>query len=296
MSDSPAPVVVGVDGSPSALSAARWAGAVANLAGAPLHLVHAVPYLGRNWSDAGAAIRAAAITGQQESAAVILNAVAEAVRADFGELAVITEEFAEPVDEVLTRLSRRARLIVLGCDELTAAGALLMGSTTLKVAAGASCPVVAWRGGAIAPTKQAIVVGVDGSRSGAAALAVAFELADLFDVPLHAVHSWSGRAPGGVTIPFLIDWDALEAAEWKLLTDAVDGWTTRYPDVEVTCFVEPTKPSRLLLNHLTDAQLILVGDRGRNVLADMFLGSTSLNMLHYSAVPVVLCRGDDHHQ
>jgi nucleotide-binding universal stress UspA family protein len=66
--------------------------------------------------------------------------------------------------------------------------------------------------------------------------------------------------------------------------------------VKVTCFVEPTKPSTTLLVHLADAQLLIVGDRGRNLLADLFLGSTSLNMLHHSAIPVVLCRADDQRQ
>ncbi|HYO02950.1 MAG TPA: universal stress protein [Mycobacterium sp.] len=296
MSGDPVPVVVGVDGSPSALKAARWAGAVANASASPLHLVHAEPYFGHSWSDAGAAIRAAEIAEQRDSAAAILTGVEEAVHADFGDLPITTEEFAEPIKEVLTRLSRRARLVVLGCGDVTPAGALLLGSTTLAVASRAVCPVVAWRGDAMSPTQQPVVVGVDGSPSSGAALAAAFELADLFGATLRVVHCWSALVALDEAIaPFLTDGSQLEAAERQAVSDAVAACQRRYPDVEVATFVEPNSPSRALLTHATDAQLVVVGNRGRNALASALLGSTTLNLLHHSDVPVVLCRdGDDH--
>ena len=60
-----------------------------------------------------------------------------------------------------------------------------------------------------------VVDGVDGTHCAAVALDAAFEFADRFAVKLAAVRAWSMRRPAAaVTIPFLIDWDALEAAEW----------------------------------------------------------------------------------
>ena len=295
MSNNAVEIVVGVDGGPSSLKAARWAAAVANAAAGALHVVHAAPDFGRTWSDAGAAIRAAEITEQRESGTAILEDVATAVRADFGELAIYTEDFAEPVKEVLTRLSRRARLVVLGCDEVTPAGALLLGSTTLAVANGAVCPVVAWRGDVTSPTGQPLVVGVDGSSSSAAALATAFELADLFGAPLRVVHCWSGLVALDEAIaPFLTDGSQLEAAERRAVSEAVAVRRLRYPDVRVSTIVETNSPARALLAHAADAQLVVVGNRGRNALAGTLLGSTTLNVLHHADVPVVLCRdGDD---
>lgn len=290
MTDDAAPITVGIDGSPNAIGAATWAGGVAARLGVPLHIVYAMPYLGHNFSDAAAAVRAAAIAGQHEAAASILAAAAEAVRGAQPALRVTMSSPAEPADEVLEALSAQARLIVLGSQEVSAASALLIGSLTLKTITRATCPVVAWRGETASPTAQPIVVGVDGQTSDAA-LELAFELAQGMQVPLRAVRSWSSRrAPGDVTIPFLIDWDGLEAMEWSSLTDTVRPWAQRYPDVDVSFFVEPAKPSQALLKHLDGAQMVIVGSRGHGALAGALLGSTGLNLLHHSPLPVGVCR------
>ncbi|MET0992571.1 MAG: universal stress protein, partial [Mycobacterium sp.] len=48
-----------------------------------------------------------------------------------------------------------------------------------------------------------------------------------------------------------------------------------------------------LLRHVDDAQLVVVGSRGRGPLAGAVLGSTSLNLLHHSGVPVMICHQTD---
>ncbi len=290
MTDTAQPIVVGVDGSANAVGAATWAGAVAARLGVPLHIVYATPYLGHNFSDAAAAVRAAAITGQREAAASILSAAADAVRSAEPDLSVTTSAPAAAADEVLESLSAQSRLIVLGSQDVSAASALLIGSLTLKTITRSACPVIAWRGEILSPTTQPIVVGVDGDNSDAA-LELAFDLAGALHVPLWAVRSSSSRrAPGDVTIPFLIDWDALEALEWSSLTATVGPWAQRHPEVDVSFFVEPAKPSQALLKHLDGAQLVIVGTRGHGALASALIGSTSLNLLHHSPLPVGVCR------
>ncbi|ANE80666.1 hypothetical protein A7U43_16345 [Mycobacterium adipatum] len=290
MTDTAQPIVVGVDGSASAVAAATWAGGLAARLGASLHIVYAVPYLGHNFTDAAAAVRAAAITGQHEAAADILSAAADAVgRAEPG-VEITTSAPADTADDVLEALSAQARLIVLGSQDVSTTSALLIGSLTLTTITRSACPVIAWRGGKLSPTTQPIVVGVDGQNSDAA-LELAFELADALHAPLWAVRSSSSRrAPGDVTIPFLIDWEALEAMEWSSLTETVGPWAQRRPEVDVTFFVEPSKPSQALLAHLDGAQLVVVGSRGHGALASALIGSTSLNLLHHSPVPVAVCR------
>jgi nucleotide-binding universal stress UspA family protein len=291
MSGIVSPVVVGVDGGFPAIRAARWAAAVAEKYSAPLHIVHGEPYLGHNLGDLAASLRAAAIAEQRESSQAVLHAAEHAVRADYAALDITTTRICRPVNEALRDLSEDARLIVLGCEDVALGTALLVGSTTVAVAAHSACPVVAWRGEFIRPTAQQILLGVDGPDDSGGAIAAAFEFADRFGVGIVAIHAWSTRRPpGDVTIPYLIDWDALEAAENQHLTDVLAPWRKRYPNVEVTCVVDPDKPSRALLRHAKDAQLVAIGSRGRGLLAGAVLGSTGLNLLHHSAVPVMICR------
>jgi nucleotide-binding universal stress UspA family protein len=290
MPDNTAPIVVGVNGSFVAVRAALWAAAVGSRLDAPLHILTATPYLGHNPSDATAAIRAAAIAEHREVAEQMLKAAEGGVRREHPALVVTTTSVDEPADEALSAASRTARLLVLGCDDVTATGAMLVGSTTLATLAHAVCPVVAWRGDSVAPTDQPIVVGVEGSAGDRGALGTAFELADSLGAPLRAVHSWSRSRPeADVTIPFLVNWDEWEDEQWQHLNEQVVPWRDRYPGVKVTLICGPVKPSRALLHQGTDAQLVVVGSRRRNALTRGLFGSTSLNLLHHSTVPVVLC-------
>jgi nucleotide-binding universal stress UspA family protein len=292
MSFSTAPVVVGIDGSDSAINAARWAGAVAGKLGAPLHILHALPTLGRNLTESAGAMLAAMMTYQQDSAEIFLKAAADAAATERPDLTITTASHNEPADAALIAASAQARLVVLGGKAVTPAAALLLGSTSLSVATHAACPVVAHRGERAAPGDGPIVVGVDDSPAAQTALASALELADRLGVPLRAVRSMSLHVPAetGVTIPFVIDWEGVEAAELVALTETVDKAAGRYPNVDARCFVEVVSPGKALMRHAADAQLVVVGTRGRNALAGVLMGSTSLNMLHHSPVPVMICR------
>ncbi len=293
MTEKTGAIVVGVDGSDGAASAAHWAAAVAVGFGTSLHIVHAMPSVGRNLTETAAAIRAAVMSYQRDSAEIFLREAAEAVRSRHPDLEVTIESTETPADEALIQLGKAARMIVVGSAQVSPAGALLVGSTALAVATHANCPVVAWRGPHMAPTNQPIVVGTDGTHSAAVALDAAFEFAEAFNVKLAAVRSWSMHRPAAaVTIPFLIDWDALEAAEWTQVTDLVDRHNQRHPEVSASCFVETTGPTAALLHQIDadGAQLVVVGNRGRNALASAVMGSTALNLLHHSNVPVMICR------
>ncbi|MGV0834868.1 universal stress protein [Mycolicibacterium thermoresistibile] len=287
-------IVVGVDGSDLAVGAARWAGAVAAESGVGLHIVHAMPSLGRNLTETATAIRAAITSYQADSSQIFLADAADAVRAERPDLAITTESHPKPANEALIEASRTARLIVMGGNEVTVTSALLIGSTTLSVITHAHCPVVAWRGDRTAPTDAPVVVGVDGSAPAAAALRAGFEFAQRFGATLKAIRSWSTRLPPGApSMPFLVDWAALEAAQLTELADEVDKHNQRHPEVAAECHVEPDGPAQAILNHAADAQLVVVGTRGRNALASTILGSTSLNLLNHAKVPVMVCRAVD---
>jgi nucleotide-binding universal stress UspA family protein len=294
LSESTYPVVVGVDGSFTAIRAARWAGAVAESFAASLLIVHARPSLGHNPVDPIADLRATEMAAQRQSSEAVLAAAEHAVRGQFKDLRITTVQPDNPADEALVELSRSARLIVLGSDEVSLGAAILVGSTTMAVASHSICPVVAWRGDATAPARLPVVLGVDHDHDTRVAVTAAFEFANRFDLAILAVHAWSMRRPvGDVALPFMIDWNQVERDARKHLSDALSPWVELYPNVEVSQIVDQDKPSRALLRRSEDAQMIVVGSRGRGLLADALLGSTGLNLLHHSAVPVMICRSVD---
>ncbi|MET0451015.1 MAG: universal stress protein [Mycobacterium sp.] len=295
MASDAAPVVVGVDGSRGALDAARWACAIADRLGVPLRVITAMPALGYNPSDIAVAVRVAAIEEHRTWADRYLEAAADVVRADHPGVQVTTASLAEPADEALGTASRSARLVVLGCEDVTATGALLVGSTTLRALAHASCPVVAWRGGAIAPSTQPIVAGVDGSGRDGGALHLAFELAEGLDVPLWVVHSWKLKGYAQFHRPAVVDADADTQRQSQRIDELIGAQRTNHPSVNVTAQIgESAKASHALALHGECAQLVVVGSRRRHPLARGLFGSTSLNLLHHCRVPVVLCPFEEH--
>lgn len=286
-------VVVGVDGSDSAVAAARWAGALAARFGLSLHVVHGEPRVGRNLTEAAAVFQAALMQYQFENADAFLKSAADAVRCEQPGLVVTTAASSDPIDDVLFDASRRARFIVLGGMDISPSAAVLLGSTTLKLTTDAMCPVIVWRGDRTSPNSETVVVGVDDTPAGRAALATGFVVAAQLGVALHAVHSWAPRRPlGAVAVPALMDWDAVEALQLAALTELVDEYHRDHRGVEVACFLESGSAAGALLRHLDDAQLVVVGNRGRPALTAAALGSTSLNLLHHSPIPVMVCHPD----
>lgn len=288
--DDALPFVVGVDGSEEAMAAALWAADLATKFKAPLELVTGLSTAGSFLNEAAAAIRAAVVAQQRELAVEVLESAEKNVRAAFPDLDVFALRSNVPAAELLADRSREARAIVVGSEAVSPTAAMLVGSTTLSVAAHSACPIIAWRGGLRGATDQPIMLGVDDPATSSAAFDAAFEFAGRLGVGLRAVHAWSKpRFAPGLVNPYLVDWDGFEALQWQGLLSALEPWIKRYPDVEVTYFLEPEATSDVLLRHAEDSQMLVVGARRRNALAGTLLGSTSLNMLHHSPIPVMVC-------
>jgi nucleotide-binding universal stress UspA family protein len=137
-----------------------------------------------------------------------------------------------------------------------------------------------------------IVVGVDGSESADRALAWAAEEAALDHRPLVLVHAVGTLGTPGTV--WLTEADDLvqEMREHggKLLADAAQDVARRHPSVEVhTCVV--TQDARQALLHLADdAQMIVVGSRGRGPIRSLVLGSVSAAVARHAGCPVVVVR------
>ncbi|MHA6781928.1 universal stress protein [Pseudonocardia saturnea] len=187
-----APIVVGVDGSQTALDAVRWAACEARYRNTGLRLVDAVgttPALSPGDPRADMLYREALL---DEAANAVGEAAAVAQRTVPGSDVVTEVLTGEPVLSLVAE-SERAPLLVLGNRGLGGVAALLTGSVAVALAAHAQCPVVVVRGSASGGpllTEGPVVVGVDGSIEGAAALAFAYEAASDRRVSLVAVHAW----------------------------------------------------------------------------------------------------------
>jgi len=279
-------IVVGVDESASARAAARWAAAWAGAFGLPIRLVHAQ------------------VPGVVPAAPDPLAAAADVVRGSVPDARLSVSTHSGAADDLLISESAHARLVVLGSRGVSDRPGGEAGAVAIAVSSHAHCPVVVVRGRTTdqaPPTAGPIVVGVDGSLFGDAALALASEFAQTSGEPIIAVHAWTevGVEPGG--------WrasrgaaDETHARERHELTSRLASWRAMYPGVTVHELVVHDRPVRGLLAATNPpdrpaAQLLVVGSRGLAVPTGMGLGSTSHSLLHYATCPVAVARPEQIH-
>jgi nucleotide-binding universal stress UspA family protein len=132
-----------------------------------------------------------------------------------------------------------------------------------------------------------VLVGIDGSSASESATAIAFDEASRRNVGLIALHAWSdadvSEWPG-------FDWPATESMAEEVIAERLAGWQERYPDVPITRIVVCDKPARQLVQRAEDAQLVVVGSRGRGGFAGMLVGSVSETVAQMARVPVIVAR------
>jgi nucleotide-binding universal stress UspA family protein len=285
-------VVVGVDGSTSALRAVRWGAAEAARRQEALRLVTAFGWVVHHLP---------ARPGIEDSYRDTLLArarehLAEAGRVAEREGAGIEIELqlieGSPI-QVLGSEADRAQLLVLGDRGLTRVEGLLVGSVTIGLATHAACPVVVVRGDERDPSEAAslpVLVGVDGSSTSDAAIGFAIEAAASRGVSLVALHTWSDMMFDPSLAGVVADWDVVERAERRALSEQVGGWAEKFPDTSVELLVRRDQPAHSLLAEAARAQLVVVGCRGHGQFVGMVLGSVSNALMHRAPCPVAVVR------
>jgi nucleotide-binding universal stress UspA family protein len=227
---------------------------------------------------------------QRQSAEAVLRSAEDAVRVHFKALDVTSAMLDGSAGQTLIDLSLAARMIVIGIHDSQTKPALLVGSTTMKVAASATCPVVAWRGDTVAPTRQPVVVGIDHDRDSLVAITAAFEFADRLALELIAVHVWSTReSTRDDDLSSVMFWSQAESAARQYLSTTLMPWIDLYPNVEVTQVVDSDKVSRALLRCTEGAQMLVVGSRASTPRVGDLSSSVGLDLLTNATVPVMFC-------
>lgn len=139
-----------------------------------------------------------------------------------------------------------------------------------------------------------LVVGFDGSDGARAALRFAVDEARLRNAALHAVTAWhvpaaaygSAMAPPPLTVLL----DDLEANARSTLDAAIADVSAG--DIEVQGIVREGQAAEVLLDEAKDADLLIVGSRGRGGFKGLLLGSVSAQCAQHARCPVVIVRGE----
>lgn len=271
-------VVVGVDGSRSALAAASWAAEEAVARGVPLRLVSVVDEsVAHDGAAAGRALATAEVAVRKGLAAAGSSTTHTRV-----ELEVLR---GRPVHRLLDA-GRGATMLCIGSVGTAGATSGRLGSTAIGLAEGAHCPVAIVRQPRPSSAQhRSVVVELDSSSDGDALLRLGIEEALLRHAPLVVISVW--RA--GVTDVH----DAHAVAEQNRRIRAqvnrrLACTRRRHPELEV----EPLAVRGTLLNYLAhqhdSIQLLLIGRRRAHGVAEM-IGTSGHAALRDSDCAVLVC-------
>lgn len=287
----PPAVVVGIDGSDTALGGARWAADFATRHSLPLVLVHVISKLDWHFTS----VDPSAGTDRSSAGDGVLDAAETAMRALYPDLPIRTAAVRGTIAKALADAAHSARLLVVG----TGSGDhRALGGHAVRIAHRTPCPVVVWRAPVARRTGKPlpVIVGVDESDESTRALAEAFDIAGMLHAPLTVVHMWEiGAAVGMGDLGGQgnMDWQLLEllqSQQRQRMDEMVAPFAREYRNTFVNKVFQDISPAKGLTDLSRDAQLVVVGSHGRGKLADSLLGSVSQNLIHHADCPVLVVR------
>jgi nucleotide-binding universal stress UspA family protein len=282
-------IVVGIDESPAAKVAVQWAARDAELRKIPLTLVHAISPDVATWPNVR--LPAGLARWQRDRGRQLVDEAFKLVdeaSQHGGPAEVHSEILASAAVPTLVELSKEAELVVTGCRGSARWPGQLLGSVSSGLVRYAHCPVaIVHDEDPSHPGGAPVLVGIDGSSASELATAIAFDEASRRNVGLVALHAWSDA---DVSEWPEIDSPAAQSMAEEVLAERLAGWREQYPDVPVSRAVVCDKPARQLVERSADAQLVVVGSRGRGGFAEMLLGSVGEAVAQMAQVPVIVAR------
>ena len=299
-------ILVGLDGSDAALHALDWATQEARVRQWGLRLVcsYALPSFAAASLDGGyAALDDSAIRAGAE--AVLAEALARV--ADSG-VPVTSHVAVGDAAAVLVDESREVGLVVVGTRGGGGFAERLLGTVSSALPAHAKCPTVVVplrRRGTqepagsplpeVAPIRR-VLVGVDGSPQSELALRCALREAHRWEATVVAVSAVPVNTVTGVLawLPEPIDHRAVLSDVEESLGLVLKRVTEEMSGLKGARLVRDGTGAEVLSGLSDDADLLVVGSRGRGGFAGLLLGSTSQAVLHHAQCPVlVVSKGAD---
>ena len=140
---------------------------------------------------------------------------------------------------------------------------------------------------------EQIVVGVDGSPPSAAALRFALGEARHHGARLLVASAWhvpTQAYSAGVPVPYPDISDSLRADAEGTVVAMLEDLASEAEGVDVERVVREGQPAEVLLELSADADLLVVGSRGRGGFGGLLLGSVSQQCAHHAPCPVTIVR------
>jgi nucleotide-binding universal stress UspA family protein len=172
----------------------------------------------------------------------------------------------------LIEAAEDADLLVLAASTNASAEAVLLGSFARKAVRRSPCPVVVVRGSSTGPVRR-MVVGVDGSSAAAAALRWVCSEANLHRADLVVIHARER--------------DISRAEAECVLNLAVNECRER-TGVAVRGVLAEGPPAAALISASRDADIVVVGSRGRSGFKTAVFGSVALSVAQAASCPVAV--------
>jgi nucleotide-binding universal stress UspA family protein len=274
-------IVVGTDGSDAGRYAVEWAAREATLVSEPLRIVHVLQRWLYEMPDSGPHTEVG--RWAREDAGTLLSDAAAQTRQIAPGTDVSTAIVPGDPRPGLIEAAKDATMLVVGGRGEGGFAGLLLGSVAYGVVGRTTCPVVVVQETPVERTGQ-IVVGIDTSAASVAALERAFAEAAAHQSSVHAIYAWPPINSAEGIYGMRLDEDEAR----KQLGDTVAPVAERYPAVKVVEEVAEGHPVGVLVRASADADLLVVGRRGRGGFASMLLGSVSRGVLHHAQCPVMV--------
>lgn len=280
------PVVAGVDGSAEGTQAVRWAARDADLRSTGLKLV-AVNTMTVAGNTVGGPMAPSFYDLAEADFDRILRESGEEAFQIAPHIKVDAQTRVGNAAAELIEESWSAQLVVVGTRGRGAFTGMLVGSVAQALVGHARSSVLVVGQHAInspAIREGGVVVGVDGSASSDRALKEGFAEASARRTALVAVHSLNERGMAAEHAA------RAQTAGKEFLTERLAPWEDLYPEVPVRQVAREDSPVRSLASLGMEAQMIVVGSRGRGGFTGLLLGSVSHALLHVAPCPLMVAR------